>query len=188
MITEQNPGLFVWIGGGLYDYMECDASEGIGSNSTPCRDELCLSGRIVFINCEFATNVNRKLTGCKAAFGYWTEMSSVLHYDKYNCDYFRGEIQPIDWYAPYYILMRHVIEWLAEGYTVIEAAIKADALWAGFLDWLKKHPEVPHRDDYSALSYLWSSLSKDIYCDPNARLEGGVSDELRERIGRILFR
>lgn len=172
IITEQNPALFVWIGGGLNDHMECDAGEGIGVDCTSCRDELGLSDRIAFINCEYSNNVNQKLTGSKVAFGYWTEMSSSLHPVKYNCDYFSNEPQPIDWYAPYFILMRHVIEQLAECHTVEEAANDADALYAGFLDWVNDHPEVPYHDDYLRLSHLWSSLSNNIYGDSDARITG----------------
>ena len=176
-IAEHNPALFVWIGGGLDKHgMELDAEEHIGGDFTPCRYELDLSGRIAFVNCEFALNIHKKLTGCKAAFGYWTEMSHSLHLkDKYDCDFFPDEVQPMDWYGPYYVLMRRVIEWLADGHTVKEAAAKADALWAGFLDWVKRHPDIPAGHDYIALSQLWKSLGESIVGDPNARLEAAPS-------------
>ena len=174
ILSEQNPFLFVWIGGGLDD-KTIELNKTVGKNvdfvSVKPAEELDLKDRIAFINCEFAANVNKTLKDCKASFGYWTEMSNGLHQATYKCDYFSDEAQPLDWYAPYFINMRKVIEDIASGATVKEAAAKADIRWKGFLEWVKKHPEIPFRNDYFELKMDWSDLSATIVGNPIGKIE-----------------
>lgn len=169
LISQHNPKLFVWMGGGLSDHMECDGSSGIGSESVSCGSEIGLSGRVNFINMEFATEFYQGISGAKASLGYWTEMSNGLHSDSYDCDYFKGEKQPLNWYAPYFILMRGVIEDLVDCRTVADAAKRADAKWEGFLSWVSSN-NPPEASDYQALSGLWLNSVQNIQGDSSATL------------------
>jgi len=168
--------LFVWIGGGLGDRIECNDTEdldcpGWRPGFEPGAPEL--KNKIAFINAEFSPEYLRKLP-TKAGFGYWTEMSTSLHTEKYDCGYFADAPQPIDWYGPYFILMRKAIGWMAEGHSVKETAEKADQFWAGFLKWVEeRRSAVPAAADYLETGkQMFGRLAKDITGDPDARLTG----------------
>ncbi|MDD5729059.1 MAG: transglutaminase domain-containing protein [Victivallales bacterium] len=151
IVADKRVKIFVWIGGGLADQIECNDQEMIDCPKwRPGFDKnaLELKGKIAFINSEFSLDYLKTLP-VRAGFGYWTEMSTVSHVEKYNCDYFSDVVQPIDWYAPYFILIQRVIGWMAEGCTVQETAQKADQCWSGFLAWVEAHrSQVPFEEDY----------------------------------------
>lgn len=171
IVQKENPGMVVWLGGGLYENMQCDSGPGIGGDCTECKEEFGENSRIAFLNCEFSEDVINSLNNPYSSFGYWTEMSYSMHNEEYNCDYYPAEPQPMDWYAPYYVLMRKVIEDIADCKTVGEAADNADKRQAGFLAWVQ-NSQAPYKTDYSGLSNLWTDLRGSIKGDPNARLPG----------------
>ena len=174
MVADERVKMFVWIGGGLADQIECNDQEmhecpkwrpGFDRNAPE------LKGKIAFINSEFSHNYLKTLP-VRAGFGYWTEMSTEMHDKKYNCDYFYDAVQPIDWYAPYFILMQRVIGWMAEGYTVQETAQRANQYWSGFLAWVEAHrSQVPFAYDYLDIGrQMFGDLTESIIGNQN----GGI--------------
>jgi len=175
MVADDRVKMFVWIGGGLSDQIECNDQE---MNECPKwrpgfdKDAPELKGKIAFINSEFSSDYLKTLP-VRAGFGYWTEMSTETHDKKYNCDYFSDVVQPIDWYAPYFILMQHVIGWMAEGYTVQETTQKANQFWTGFLGWVKAHrSQVPFAKDYLDIGrQMFGDLTASMIGDQHASVK-----------------
>lgn len=175
LVRMESVRMFVWIGGGMRDQIECNDKEeidcqkwrpGFGSGAPE------LKGKIAFINAEFSTEYIKSLP-TTAAFGHWTEMSTETHQGRYSCDYFSGKAESMDWYGPYFILMGRVVQGMAEGQSVKEASQKSDALWAGFLKWVAAHrSSVPHADDYLDIGkQFFGNLTGDICGDASARLQ-----------------
>lgn len=166
LVSQPGVKTFAWIGGGLADRIECNDTEDPDCKRwrpgfEPGAPEL--KDKVLFINSEFSTEYMKTLPA-RASLGYWTEMSMQMRKASYECAYFESERQPLDWYAPYFILMRRVIEDLAEGRSAKDAAERADRLWAGFLKWVEERKdEVPHSEDYLGIGkQMFSKLSSSV--------------------------
>ncbi|MBU0715370.1 MAG: transglutaminase domain-containing protein [Verrucomicrobia bacterium] len=180
--ADKRVKMFAWIGGGLADQIECNDQEMMDCPKWRPgfdRDAPELKGKVAFINSEFSHDYLKTLP-VGSGFGYWTEMSAELHDMKYNCDYFTDVAQPIDWYAPYFILMQRVIGWIAEGYTVQETSQKANQFWSGFLDWVNKHrAKVPFAEDYLDLGRrMFGDLTESIVGNPNTGIKNSAENTL----------